>query len=131
VEPSNAPYLFKAVESLNGAESEFAAGRFNNCANRCYYACFQAAVAALERENIRPGGGNWNHAFVPSQFDGLLIHRRKRYPTSLRGTLTDTYTLRVTADYRRGQVTRTDAARTLRRTRAFVQAVMDQEHEPR
>jgi len=41
-------YLIKAEESLLGAESEFTHGRrYNNVANRCYYACFQAAVAAL------------------------------------------------------------------------------------
>jgi hypothetical protein len=45
-------YLIKAEESLRGAESEFAQGRYNNAANRCYYACFQAAVAALHHANI-------------------------------------------------------------------------------
>lgn len=44
----------KAEESLAGAESEFANGRFNNCANRSYYSCFQAAVAGLLREGVRP-----------------------------------------------------------------------------
>ena len=39
-------YLAKALESLEGAESELANRRYNNCANRCYYASFQAAVAA-------------------------------------------------------------------------------------
>lgn len=34
-------YLTKAEESLLGAESEYANGRNNNCANRCYYAAFQ------------------------------------------------------------------------------------------
>jgi len=42
-------FLEKAGEALAGAESEFANGRYNNCANRCYYACFQAAIAALTR----------------------------------------------------------------------------------
>jgi len=39
-------FLAKAEESLAGAESEFVNGRYNNCANRCYYASFQAAIAA-------------------------------------------------------------------------------------
>jgi uncharacterized protein (UPF0332 family) len=39
-------YLVKSAESLAGAESEYANGRFNNSANRAYYACFHAAVAA-------------------------------------------------------------------------------------
>jgi uncharacterized protein (UPF0332 family) len=39
-------YLEKAEESLAGAESELANGRYNNCANRCYYACFVRRVGA-------------------------------------------------------------------------------------
>jgi uncharacterized protein (UPF0332 family) len=42
-------YLAKASESLLTAESELVNGRYNSCANRCYYACFQAAIAALLR----------------------------------------------------------------------------------
>jgi len=40
-------YLAKAEESLVGAASELAHGRYNNSVNRAYYACFQAAIAAL------------------------------------------------------------------------------------
>jgi uncharacterized protein (UPF0332 family) len=55
----------KAIESLAGAESEFVNGRFNNCANRCYYATFQAAIAALLRQGIQPGSERtWGHPFV-------------------------------------------------------------------
>lgn len=46
-------YLAKAQESLACAESEFAAGRYNTAARNLYYALFQAAVAALLREDIR------------------------------------------------------------------------------
>lgn len=46
-------YLVKAIESLEGAESELANHRYNNCANRCYYACFQAAIAALLAAGIQ------------------------------------------------------------------------------
>jgi uncharacterized protein (UPF0332 family) len=82
-------FLAKAQESLAGAESEFTNGRYNNCANRCYYACFQAAVAALSRAGIRPSGqgAEWGHAFVQARFAGELINRRKVYPSSLRGFL--------------------------------------------
>jgi uncharacterized protein (UPF0332 family) len=37
-------YLAKAEESLLGAISELEQGRYNNSANRAYYACFQAAI---------------------------------------------------------------------------------------
>jgi HEPN domain-containing protein len=50
-------YLTKAEESLRGAESEFTQGRYNNAANRCYYASFQAAVAALHHVSVAPRGG--------------------------------------------------------------------------
>src|SRR5215471_6913893 len=65
-------YLAKAAESLQTAESEFANGRYNSCANRCYYACFQAAIAALLAEGIR-ARGQWSHEFVQGQFVGVLI----------------------------------------------------------
>ena len=46
------PFLNKSEESLAGAESEYANDRYDNCANRCYYACFQAAIAALLQAGI-------------------------------------------------------------------------------
>jgi uncharacterized protein (UPF0332 family) len=117
-------YLRKADESLAGAESEYANGRYNNCANRSYYACFQAAVHALVAAGITPPGGRgeWSHALVPSQFDGQLIGRRKLYPAELRSSLARTYLLREVADYRTDLVTETEAGRALRRARVFVQA---------
>jgi len=50
-------FLNRAQESLEGAESEFASGRYNSVANRAYYACFQAAIAALDLADIRPPDG--------------------------------------------------------------------------
>lgn len=120
-------FIDKAVESLIGAESEFDGGRSNNCANRVYYACFQAAIAALHAAGIVPRGtsGQWSHAFVPAQFDGILINRRRLYPTELRNALAQTYALRQKADYRRDSVNRTEAARMLRHARSFVEAIRE------
>src|SRR5215212_8605112 len=115
-------YLAKATESLLTAESEFVNGRYNSCANRCYYACFQAAIAALLREGIRPTG-QWNHPFVHAQLVGVLINQRKRYNPELRRVLSDNQTLRDQADYRPELVTATQALRALRRSRLFVSAV--------
>ena len=118
-------YLHKALESLAGAEGEFAYARYNNCANRCYYACFQAAVAALIRDDIRPPGSSseWSHDFVLAQVDGILIYRRKRFPAALRGTLHHNLSLRLKADYKEDDVSRTEAERAVRRCRIFVEAV--------
>jgi uncharacterized protein (UPF0332 family) len=115
-------YLAKATESLLTAESEFVNGRYNSCANRCYYACLQAAIAALLREGIRPRG-QWSHEFVQAQFVGVLINQRKRYDPELRRVLSDNQSLRDQADYRPELVTATQAGRALRRSRMFVTAV--------
>src|SRR5947209_8279458 len=117
-------FLDKAIESLAGADSEFAQGRFNNCANRCYYGCFQAAIAALLHDGIILTGGRttWGHDFVQAQFVGQLINRRKVYAAELRDSLARNLILRHTADYAIDQITETQAARAIRRARAFLEA---------
>lgn len=118
-------YLQKAIESLAGAESELANRRFNNSANRCYYACFQAALAALLEAGIqaRSSGGHWRHEQVQAQFVGQLINRRKRYPAALRRALGDNMLLRHSADYDIDAVSEIQAHRAIRRTREFVEAI--------
>jgi uncharacterized protein (UPF0332 family) len=115
-------YLAKAEESLRTAESEFANGRYNSCANRCYYACFQSAIAALLAEGIR-ARGQWSHEFVQGQFVGRLINQRHLYETQMRRVLSDNQTVRDKADYRPELVTATQASRALQRTRTFVAAI--------
>jgi uncharacterized protein (UPF0332 family) len=115
-------FLRKALESLESAERDFGEGRYNSCANRSYYACFQAAVAALLAEGIRPTG-QWGHDFVQGQFVGLLINRRKRYRSDLRTVLPENRDLREKADYRTDPITRTQANRALGRARILVDAV--------
>ncbi|MBA2519731.1 MAG: HEPN domain-containing protein [Chloroflexia bacterium] len=126
--------LAKAEAALLGAESEFAAGRYDNVANRCYYACFQAAVAALEAVGIRPSGGpkaRWTHAGVEAQFVGLLINRRKRYPGRLRNVLPRLFLIRQQADYTRERVSEAEARLALRRSRDFLAAIQnDREDDP-
>ncbi len=116
-------FLTKAHESLIGAESEFLNERYDNSANRAYYACFQAAIAALQIAGMQARGGEWGHDFVQAQFNGTLINRRHLYPTELRTVLARNYTLRVQADYGEDVVSRTEAERALRRARLFVTAV--------
>lgn len=118
-------YLAKAEESLHTAESEYANRRYNSCANRCYYACFQAALAALGAAGIGPRGqsGQWGHDYVQAAFVGQLINRRKQFPARLRDVLPRTYELRQTADYETDFVTQKQAERTLRRSRELVEAI--------
>src|ERR687886_2770165 len=91
--------MIEAVESLQTAQSEFANSRYNSCANRCYYACFQSAIAALLAEGIR-ARGQWSHEFVQGQFVGVFINQRHLYETQLRRVLSGNQNLRDKADYR-------------------------------
>jgi uncharacterized protein (UPF0332 family) len=118
-------FLRKARESLASAENDFRGGRYNSCANRCYYACFQAAVAALLEEGIRSTSGRWKHSFVHSAFSARLINRMELYPTALRRTLTDLQVLRNRADYSTNSIPKFEAYSGLRQCRAFVAAVQD------
>src|SRR5437899_2303918 len=127
MEESSRIYLDKAVESLEGAASEFVNRRFNNTANRSYYACFQAAIHALLQEGIMPPGPkeDWGHDFVQAEFIGQLVNRRKRYPADLRQTLLQNYRLRVIADYERDWVNEIRADRAVRRATEFVEAIRE------
>ncbi len=118
-------YLEKAMQSVAGAESELVNGRYDNCANRCYYACFQAAVYALIRAGIKPKDGRrpWRHKFVQVAFAGELVGKRGRFPVELRDVLVRTQTLRHQADYTSRTVSSKQATRALRRASAFVAAV--------
>jgi uncharacterized protein (UPF0332 family) len=118
-------WLAKAQASLAGARSELEQRRFDNAANRAYYACFQAAIAALLREGIGTVGGSttWDHAFVQARFVGELINRRKRYAGDFRDTLSTTIRLRHKADYQYDTVTADQAIRAVRRATRFVEDV--------
>jgi uncharacterized protein (UPF0332 family) len=117
--------LAKARQSLQGAESEYANQRYDNAANRAYYACFQAAVAAL----IDAGGqpitekGTRSHAVIQALFAQQLIHRRKRYPMELASVLPDTLGLREHADYTLKWTSEVRAKRALEKAQGFVAAV--------
>jgi uncharacterized protein (UPF0332 family) len=115
-------YREKAWESLAGVESETANGRYNNAANRAYYACYQAAIAALMSAGL--SRSRWDHDYVQAQFAGQLIARRKVYPSELRSVLSDLSQLRVQADYEQRTVGRSVAERALREARRFLNEVL-------
>jgi uncharacterized protein (UPF0332 family) len=116
-------YRQKAWESLAGAESETANGRYNNnAANRAYYACYQAAIAAPVSAGLRRS--RWDHDYVQAQFAGQLIARRKLYPSELRSVLSDLSVLRVEADYEQKNVSRSSAHRAVRDAGRFLNRVL-------
>jgi uncharacterized protein (UPF0332 family) len=125
VSQSKTSFLEKAEESLDGAESEYSNSRYNNTANRCYYACFQTAIYALSQAGIKSANTKeqWGHDFVQAQFIGKLINKKKVYPTDLRQTMLLSYQLRVTADYEKDHVSQIKAARAIKRTEQFLDSI--------
>lgn len=119
-------YLAKSQASLAGAESEWGAGRYDNAVSRMYYAAFQAAVAALLDASVpirHEVSGTVSHAGVQSSFVGLLINRRKLYPSDLRSALSDLLVARIVADYRPSLTSARTARRNLEIARRFTDAV--------
>lgn len=110
---------------MEGAESELQLRRYNNCANRSYQACFQAAIAALDDAGIGPSGkgGRRGHDVVQAQFSGLLVNRRKLYAAELSSMMNDVRKVREQADYRHTPVPEVVAARALSKARRFVEAL--------
>lgn len=123
-------YHVRARESLAGAASEFEEGRFNNCANRAYYAAFQAAIATLVHEGIQSKTDGWPHTFVQSEFAGKLVNRRHLFPPHFRDVLADLQIIRHQADYSDVSLTRSLASQALRRSREFVETILARDEQP-
>ena len=113
-------YRAKARESLAGAESELDAQRYNNAVKLAYFACYQAAVAALIRAGARRSGSDveWRHDFVQAE-----IRRRRVVPAELGSVLLDTMRLRHLADYAPRSVSERNARQTVARARSFAAAL--------
>jgi len=103
-------YLAKATECLKVAHWCFEEGCPNSCVNRCYFAMFQAAVAALIDAGVRPSKNIWRHDWVQAEFSRQLIKRSKIYPSVLRTYLQDALTHRNGADYSSLPISQRDAA---------------------
>lgn len=125
--PSSGVYLSKALASLAGAELELGNKLFNNAVNRAYYACYQAAVAALVAEGVDPDLENfWPHDVVHARFAELLVDARRRYPPTLRSTLKAVFDERLKADYEPDVIGQETAVEAVRRAGEFVNAVAEE-----
>jgi len=96
-------FLEKARENLSAAETCFEKGLYNACANRAYFAAFQAAVSALASQGIKRD--RIDHKWVQAEFSGRLIKKRKIYPGRVKSHLADMQTVRNEADYEIQKVT--------------------------
>ncbi len=75
-------FLNKAQENLKIAQLSFEHECYNACANRAYFAAFQAAISALMDKSFLPKGRN-DHKWVQSEFSEKLIKRQKVYPAKV------------------------------------------------
>ena len=115
-------FLEKSLENLAVAEWTFENGHYNACANRAYYAMFQAAIAALASVGITPKTEIINHGWVQGTFARELTSRRKMFP-GMASYLNDVRLVRNIADYGQEKVNRRRASQVLRVARTMVEAI--------
>ncbi len=114
--------LSKAKENLGAAQNCIDNGFYNACANRTYYAAFQAAIAALADKGIRSDKNS--HTWVQAAFSEELIRKRKIYPGKLKSYLMNMQIVRNQADYTRKQISKKIASRQVTKAKEFVEAIM-------
>ncbi|MFQ5632767.1 MAG: HEPN domain-containing protein [bacterium] len=116
-------WIEKSQENLTVAEWCFENGHFNACANRMYYAMFQAGFAALLKFGISPPKGKIGHDWLQANFSQHLIRQRKVFPAKFRSYLNDVQRIRDTADYRDICVSKKHASKELRTAQTFVKTI--------
>lgn len=117
-------FLAKAEENLDIAIVALERERYNAATNRAYYAAFQAAVAALAAENVKPQGHRIPHDWLQAQFSGILIHRRKLYPAHFASYLPKMQELRDTADYKDISINKSAATAQIKKAHEFVSHIL-------
>ncbi len=114
-------FLSKAKENLKIAQLSFDNECYNACANRSYFASFQAAVAALAAHGIQSNKNE--HAWVQSEFNLQLIKRKKIYPEKLKTYLLTMQEIRNIADYSDENISRKVARRQFSQANEMIQNI--------
>lgn len=91
---------------------------YDSAANRAYFAAFQAAICALERQGVKRN--EWTHKGVHDNFVQYFVRRRKVVPASFMGALPGLMQLRHRADYREPSVSQRQAARAVELAEEFM-----------
>ncbi len=113
-----AEFLFKAQENLAVAQNALEQKHYNAATNRAYYAVFQAAIAALAEEGFKHPKNP--HSWVQAQFTGILVTRRKLYPSKIASYLLPMQFLRDKADYEADFISKTSANIQVRQAADFI-----------
>ena len=116
-------WLDKANENLAAAQLCFDNGHFNACANRLYYAMFQAGIAAMVKHGLLKPDTGVAHDWLQSNFAGQLIRHRKVFPAKFRSYLYEAYRVRAEADYKLSSVSKKVAAGELKKAKEFINAI--------
>jgi uncharacterized protein (UPF0332 family) len=120
-------YLEKAKNSYTGARACLDNAAFDSCVSRCYYAVFQAAIAALIKlTDFRPQGGEWSHKTTQAEFNRRLVMRRKVFPGAIGRTLLTLIEWRHRADYSSIITNRQTAKTSISLAAIFLGAVENQ-----
>ena len=112
----------RAQEALEGADGEFAAGRFNNAVSRAYYYGFNLTVAVriARGEPTDTLQGHWRHEPTWNAADEAL--RRHNRP-ELVGQLKQVYGQRIESDYRPSGSSRDEADETIMKVKELGQVI--------
>ena len=111
----------KAKANLQVAQICFDSGFYDACANRAYYAAFQAAITALA-DRGRKSDKN-DHKWVQATFSGELINRQKVYPAHLKSYLMDMQAVRNQADYTDENVSKRLASQQLSKAKEMLEFI--------
>jgi len=123
-------WLDKANENIAAAQLCFDNGHFNACANRLYYAMFQAGIAAMVKHGLLKPEAEVGHDWLQSNFTGQLIRHRKVFPVKFRPYLSDAFRVRLLADYRILPVSKKIAGSELKKAKEFINAInLEVSHE--
>lgn len=114
-------FLDKAKENLKIAQLSLDNDCYNACANRAYFASFQAAIAALADKGIRSEKNE--HAWVQSEFTLQLIKRKKVYPAVLKKYLPNMQIERNVADYSKNHISRKVALKQLSHAKEMIELI--------
>ena len=117
-------YLNKANENLKIAQISFEYGCYNACANRAYYAGFQAAVAALLAKGFQKT--KLDHKWVQAEFSEKLIKRQKVYPGKLKSYLLGMQMIRNKADYEPGMIGRKTAVQQIAKAEEMIKCIAEE-----
>ena len=106
-------FFEKAKVNFEAARICFENGLYDPCANRAYYAAFQAAISALINKGIKRE--KFDHKWVQAEFSEKLIKIQKVYPSKLKSYLIEMQLIRNRADYEGHHVNRRNASEQMSR----------------